>query len=154
MRPIALFLLLACSSAAQATAQIADELVLHGRSEMLFTNPLDSAPGALAYFAKHGGDCTALWRGYVASWEIRAGELYLTKVIVDACSAERKREIALSDLFPGAKGPVKAGWYSGRLRVPRGRMVEHLHMGYGSRFESYLEIDIVAGKVTRVEPSR
>jgi hypothetical protein len=153
MRSIAALVLLLCASAAQATAQFADELLFRGRSEPLFTNPLDSAPGALAYFAKYGG-CTALRRGYVATWEIRGDALYLSKVVVDACSPERQKEIPLSDLFAGAKGPVKATWYSGRLRVPQGRMVEHVHMGYGSRFEGYLYVDIEAGRVTRVETSR
>jgi hypothetical protein len=61
-------------------------------------------------------------------------------------------EIPLGDLIPGASGPVLANWYSGELCIPQGRMIEYVHVGYASRYERYLFIEIDKGAVisTRV----
>ena len=59
------------------TAQIAERLNYKGEVVAMCTNPLDD------YFAMGGSrprfefNCTALWRGYVGSWEIVDYRLYL-----------------------------------------------------------------------------
>lgn len=62
------------------TAQISEGLIYEGQQLSMCTNPLGD------YFAM-GGDrprfednCTALWRGYVGTWEIVDGRLYLIKL--------------------------------------------------------------------------
>jgi hypothetical protein len=145
----------ACSiaSTVEATAQFTDQIVIEGRSEQLFTEPLEPALHAdpeLRYklmMRISDNRCSASWRGYVAGWEIRADELYLVDVQVDPCSNVKKM-VPLAELFPGASGPVKADWFSGTLTVPQGQLIEYVHMGYGSRYEHYLFLDIDKGNVT------
>lgn len=142
------------TSVALATAQIPDEIVIDGKTEALLTNPLESVLHSNDWFRhpynkyKPNGTCSALWRGYRATWEVKAGELYLIKIDLDACSS-KPREMPLTSLFPGTTGPVKAIWYTGSLTVPLGRIVEYVHMGYGSRYEGYLYLQVENGKVIR-----
>ena len=77
---------------------------------------------------------TACWRGYQGTWEIRDGEFYLVDV--------RGRFQLRSD------GPLKATWFSGVIRVPKGEMLQYVHMGFGSVYEEELHIKIDNGCVT------
>lgn len=148
------FAIYACSvpSTAEATAQFSDQIVIEGRSEQLFTEPLEQALHAnqeLQYKLMRrisDNGCSASWRGYVAMWEIRTDELYLVNVQVDPCSD--KKMVPLAELFSGATGPVKAKWFTGTLTVPQGKQIEYMHMGYDSRYEHYLFLDIDRGNVT------
>jgi hypothetical protein len=76
---------------------------------------------------------TACWRGYIGSWEIREGRLYLTGVV--------GRYEMLGD------EPVFAEWFSGVLRVPRGGLLQYVHMGYESVYERDLYLKIEGGAV-------
>lgn len=148
----------AYTSAAFATAQIPDEIVIDGKTEALLTNPLEPVLRSNDWFRhpynkyKPTGMCSALWRGYRATWEVKAGELYLIKVDLDACSS-KPREMPLTSLFPDTTGPVKATWYTGTLTVPRGQIVEYVHLGYGSRYEGYLYLQVENGVVVRTTQS-
>lgn len=147
--------ILACAvtTAADATAQIPDEIVIDGRTESLFAEPLQEAFRAnrwlqhnLAQRTSKNG-CTASWRGYVATWEVRANELYLVSVKVDPCSSSTL--VPLAELFSGATGPIKATWFSGTLTVPQGNQIAYVRMGYESRYERYLLLQVDKGRVTR-----
>lgn len=148
------FAIFACSApmAAEATAQFSDQIVIDGRTEQLFTEPLQDAFRADPELQQNlmsrisENRCTAARRGYVATWEIRANELYLVTVQVDPCSGHTW--VPLEELFPGATGTVKATWFSGMLTVPQGNQIEYMHMEYESRYERYLFLDIDKGNVT------
>ena len=55
-------------------------------------------------------------------------------------------------MFPGFPDRVFAHWYSGTVRIPQGKQLEYVHMGYASKFERDLFLDIERGVVvsTRV----
>jgi hypothetical protein len=147
------------------TAQVPDKLEYQGKLLSLFTNPLESLPADRrpAFVSEN----TLNWRGYVALWEIRDGRLYLKDLRGRICAtppeggAERARcgkhhrgacEIQSVDLhgaFPAQSGPIVADWYTGELKVPQGRLLEYVHMGYASQYERYLIIDIAAGMVVQ-----
>lgn len=76
---------------------------------------------------------TACWRGYIGSWEVRDGRLYLTRV--QGCY-----EILGDE-------PVPADWFSGVLRVPRGEVLQYVHMGFESVYERDLYLKVEAGAV-------
>lgn len=76
---------------------------------------------------------TACWRGYIGSWEVRDGRLYLTGV--------QGRYEVLGD------EPVPADWFSGVLRVPRGELLRYVHMGFESVYERDLYVKVEAGTV-------
>lgn len=48
-----------------------------------------------------------------------------------------QQDVDLTFLY-GADQPVFASWFSGTIRIPRGRMLEYVHMDYFSVFEENL----------------
>ncbi len=138
------------SGAASATAQIPDTLVVDGEPQPLFAEPLGPylrAPerhARIKPYLRLG--CSGNWRGYVARWEIREDWLLLTEVREGGCDMDAPT-IPLERLFPGQLPPIHAAWFSGTLRVPQGRQLEYVHMGYGSRYERELLIEIDRGRV-------
>lgn len=147
------------------TAQIPDKLRYDGKLHSLFAEPLESWPGKAGVHLVAGN--TANWRGYIALWEIADGKLYFKDVSGKVCAKTEEaelpvskcgrrhggacepREALLEDIFPGANGQVLATWFSGTLKVPLGKMLNYVHMGYASEFEGYLLIDVVGGHVTQ-----
>lgn len=151
------------------TAQAPDLIDYEGRRHMLFSNPLellweDHPPGP-----RFATSSSANWRGYVAIWSIEDGILYLENIsgkIVDEDAADStlgwtpdwtppseraSSPTTLERLFPGSKGRVTASWYTGELRIPRGAVLEYMHMGYGSVFEEDLFIEVEKGHVVQTK---
>ena len=127
------------------TAQIGEELHYEGRVVTMCTEPLGD------YFVFGGArpefdfNCTALWRGYVGTWEIREGRLYLVRL---SGTLKDGGHANLATIFPGFPERVFAHWYTGALRIPEGKMIEYIHMGYASTYERDLMIQIEKGVVT------
>jgi len=130
------------------TAQISEKLLYEGEMHSMCSEPLE------VYFALGGNNpgfqsyCTALWRGYVGSWEIIDGRLYLvglTGTAKDGCEAN------LATVFPGFPDRVFAHWFSGKVRLPQGKQLEYVHMGYGSTYERDLFLHFDKGVITKKE---
>lgn len=126
------------------TAQIGERLIHDGREVSMCSEPLGD------YFALGGhnpefeSNCTALWRGYIGTWEIVGDRLYLislTGTLKDGSDA------TLETVFPGYPERVFAHWYSGTLRIPEGKQLEYVHMGYASTYERDRLIKIEKGIV-------
>ena len=126
------------------TAQLPEILILDGEQVQLFSTPglpegeprlvriLDQAQASASLPMAFS---TACWRNYRATWEIKDGRLYLN---------------AVAGIFRlEGESPLFAGWYSGVLRVPRGERVQYVHMGFESKFERDLLIQIEAGRMVR-----
>jgi len=96
---------------------------------------------------KFESTCTALWRGYVGSWDIVKDRLYLVKL---TGALEDNSEVTLGMIFPDFPERVFAHWYSGTLRLPDGKMLNYEHMGYGSTYERDIIIEIEKGVMTKV----
>lgn len=137
--------------AARATAQQPDVLLLDGKEEPIFTNPLEGfleRRPELRPPSPH----TANWRGYVATFRIRDEALWLEKVEVSRYLGKvegkpaRETVDVLPTFFPGRR-EVLADWYTGVLLIPRGKMLEYVHMGYGSTYERYVLLEIRAGRL-------
>jgi len=130
------------------TAQIGETLHYDGREHTMCSEPLGD------YFALGGEkpafleNCTALWRGYIGTWEIRDGRLYL--VNIDA-RLQDGTKVTLADLFPGFPERVFAHWYSGTLRLPDGKQLLYVHMGYSSKYERDILVRIEKGVVRETE---
>lgn len=147
------------------TAQRPDKLDYQGKLLSLFTDPLESLsrdrrPGFVS-------DNTGDWRGYVALWEIRDGRLYLKDLRGRMCTVPPEsgarqakcgkhhkplceiKSVEIREAFPAESGPIFANWYTGTLKVPQGRLLQYVHMGYASQYECYLMIDIAAGTVVQ-----
>lgn len=165
------------AGSAHATAQQPDVLIVDGKDEALYTNPLADwlalHPGALP---KSDVTSSGNWRGYVATWEVTNGKLLLRQVDVtvqqgtekkmrSGVTQDRKghwvettpvleeravfvRRNVLATLFPN-QAEVVADWYTGTLIIPKGEMVNYVHMGYGSTYERYTVIWVRQGAVAR-----
>lgn len=130
------------------TAQVAETLLLEGQPNRLCTEPLET------YFEMGGSkpkfvwECTANWRSYVGTWEIRQDRLYLMAI---SARLPGNRDATLEDIFPGYPARVFAHWYTGRLRVTKGKRLGYVHGGYLSVYERDLFIDVQKGVVTGQE---
>jgi hypothetical protein len=124
------------------TAQIGDRLRLDGQSYSLATCPAlpwhharlvkltekEAAPESrLLIFS------TACWRRYVADWSIHDDRLYLEKI---------------DGLYRlDCEAPLFADWVTETLRVPQGKMLSYVHMGFGSIFERDVFLNVRMGVV-------
>ncbi len=124
------------TSRAKATAQIGDVLIIDGDTSFIFSNPLEP------YFKTKGersingqelyGLCTALWRGYIATWEIKNDSLFLVNVVTNGCS-DNPISLDIESEFGSKK--VFANWVTTTLLSPKGRLIKYVHMGYASHYE-------------------
>lgn len=126
------------------TAQISESLLLDGEQVPMMATPLSQ------YF-ELGGErpefhamCSALWRGYRGSWEIIDDRLYLVGL---QGTGPDGRTITQKDLFPDYAERAFAHWYSGTIRIPRGKLLEYVHAGFGSQYEQDLILTLDRGVV-------
>jgi hypothetical protein len=144
---------------ALATAQQGDRLVLDGKEYFIHTNPLR------AWLAENPGRLprseiisTGNWRGYVATWEAKDGQLLLKDIEIMARKENSSRaeypgssygyRSVLSEVFPG-QSTIVAEWFTGNIIVPTGEMVQYVHMGYASTYDNYIILRLERGVVVR-----
>lgn len=149
--------LAAVSLPADATEQVPDKIIIDGSAPQdllpydFMKTPLWEAfrdPQMMARMKAitGGGYCTALYRGYVASWEIKDATLYLNQVRVGKCGSGNT--VPLTALFPDSTGPLPATWFSGELVVPRPSDVVDAADPISKLSEKYQFIRIDKGMVT------
>ena len=142
-----IFAILFLARSAYATAQHPDILIYEGKEYALFTNPLEY------YFEQHperrpGMASTALWRGYIATFEFKDSMLVLKDISVPDYSNDTLVSI-WSKIFV-EDTPVVVNWYSGILVLPYGKLKNYVHMGYASTYSKYILISVVDGKMQEV----
>lgn len=131
------------------TAQVSEKIIIEGKESRLnFCPPIPDSPevitklseeefGKAIMAGKIEGifSSTACWRGYVGTWEIRDGKFYLNKL---------RGRIRLAQ-----ENPVHATWFTGVLRIPQGKILQYVHMGFGTLYEREVHIKVEAGVVTK-----
>jgi hypothetical protein len=153
---LSLIAIASCAVLVFATAQRGDMLLLDGKKYSIHTNPLEpylkDNPGKLP---KSDVTSSGLWRGYVATWEVKDGHLLLVDVgVLKSVSQPGQKGFStelssvMSQMFPNEK-TIVAAWFSGHVIVPDGKMVNYVHMGYGSTYEKYIILRIEKGAVAR-----
>ncbi len=124
------------------TAQAGERLFYKGEETWMAAEPLNQ------YLQKRNdikfiSPSTACWRGYFGQWEIKDNKLYLIGL---KAYLEGYREVDLNYLFPRQK-QVIADWFSGKIRVPQGEILDYVHMGYASLYERDLILEIKNGEL-------
>lgn len=125
------------------TAQIHENLIFEGEeTSMAFCPPIPKNHPRIEEIAMEDAMkeatgtvlfSTACWRGYQGTWEIKDRRFYL---------------IGLSGRFRlRGEEPLFAEWFSGVLRIPKGEMLQYVHMGFGTVHEEELHVTIKEGKV-------
>ena len=150
---IALILTICFNLAVFGTAQTPDKIIYKGKEYSLNSNPLES------YFEKYPDKrpkgevrSTGLWRGYVATFEIKDNQLYLKDIVIQIISKGKKNDFkyswksVMNDVFPNRK-LVKIDWFTGLLVLPEGEIVNYVHMGYASIFEHYVLLEMENGNL-------
>ena len=95
-------------------------------------------------------------RGYVASWEIMNRQLFLNDIdgrVFKRTIFLRKKQVryTMKSLFTRSAGKlVKALWFSGKLRIPIGKMTLYEHKDYDSRFEKEMIVTVAQGDVVKI----
>ncbi|NOW45708.1 hypothetical protein FHW96_001863 [Novosphingobium sp. SG751A] len=126
------------------TSQIPDAIYYLGRRCQLMATPLE------AYFERGAArpelDCSysALWRGYIATWRLEGGQLFLVHLRPGMADAPR---LTIVTLFAGQGRKVLASWFTGRLRIPAGRCLASLDGGFMSAHEHETLVDVLEGRV-------
>ena len=136
-------------------AQLPDRILLNGECHQLYSNPLE-------YYWILSNKTRPMFcttdtcrRGYVATWEIRNDQLFIKSIE----GAYQRRTFflgrenvrySLRNIFPRAGNRIaKATWYSGKLRIPKGKMTAY-DDGYDARFEQELIVTIEKGNVVKM----
>ena len=158
MRRISLlFAVLVCGlfvTQAFGTAQAPDKIWYEGKLYSMQTNPMEP------YFAKNpdkkpktgGIFSSGLWRGYIATFEMADGGLFLRDIEVMAANPDKQHDYIFKSVIDEVvpKGQrLKIDWFDGLLVLPHGKLVDYVHMGYGSTFENYILLEIAAGDLKR-----
>ena len=129
MKRILSIIILLVSAFGFATEQIPDILIWKNDTISLHSNPLGSYSKLddLNLFGDQDARySTACWRGYIAEWKIINSKLYLSNIYsCDYFYSENKIKANLKKLFPTEydNEMVLANWYSGKLSVPNGKLI-------------------------------
>ncbi len=138
-----------------ATAQIPDKIIYNGKTYSLHNNPMEN------YFEKNpdkkpksGLISSALWRGYVATFEVAGKEILLNDIQIEESvddgddSFQTRWTSVLNDVVPKGQ-KLKIDWLNGILVLPYGEVVNYVHMGYASTYENYILLEVKEGSVGR-----
>jgi len=134
-------------------AQLPDRIMLNGEYLSLYSNPLEQYwnSGRNRPTFQSTRECR---RGYVADWEIRADQLFITGIEGTYKRSflffKKISRFTLDTLFPRKPGKlIKAKWFTGKLRVPVGKMMRYGPVEYESRFEKETILTIEHGDVIK-----
>jgi hypothetical protein len=130
------------------TAQKAEELHYKGECYGMCSNPLSIYFSLADIEPNLKRTTTALWRRYVGTWEIIDERLYLVGLRGTLMDGTK---ISVSTFFPDYPERVFAHWFSGKIRIPLGKCVEYVHMGYGSNYEKDWFLTVDKGVITKNE---
>ena len=78
---------------------------------------------------------TACYRGYIGTWEISDGHLYLVGLEGLLETSEGLKDASLATALPWVRGRLAAKWVTGRLRCIEGRLIDYVHHAYASTYE-------------------
>lgn len=130
-----------------ATEQFGDLLIVDSDTSWIQSNPLET------YLENKGartmgdielqGVCTALWRGYVATWRLENDSLFLIRIQSDYCS-EIPTEVDIYSEFKSNR--VFANWVNSTIAKPDGQIISS--MGYRSIYEGETYYSFENGIVT------
>ena len=62
-------------------------------------------------------------------------------------SREEAQQRLIGEVFPGATAPIFAEWFSGKIFLIAGELLQYVHMPYASTYETEVVLEIQNGKV-------
>jgi len=140
------------------TAQFPERIIIDGRPHALYADPLDQLLKSRSLTLRNPRRwCTANYRGYIGTWQIRGRMLFLLHLNWLASDNETLGEVpipreTLRELFraiPCTSLPTPARWFDGVLRIAIGRRLIYSHDGWSHWFERERVIRFKAGEIIR-----
>jgi len=132
----------------QMTAQIGDRIFINNKEYTLACEPISSYLYDNKVEKLFTAVNTACYRGYCATWKLFEGKIYLIDIESPDQLKRMKGNVsdepvsAMQKLFPGHT-EVFADWVNGTLKIQSGELLEHIHIGYESVYETniYLKFE-------------
>lgn len=134
-----------------ATSQVPDYLIIKEDTLAIQSNPLEG------YFKDHPipgklrtSISSANWRGYIAYFKFLDGKLVVENIYKEIYkeNSNSKADYLLTSIYKdvfGTNSNFECNYYSGLLICPSGKILQYVHMGYSSIYESYNLIEIKKG---------
>ncbi|WP_299266342.1 hypothetical protein [uncultured Psychrosphaera sp.] len=118
MSKFLILILIAFSSSSFATQQIKETFIVDGVSQGIESNPLETlfTFEEIHLMLDSKGLCSANWRGYQGTWELKDGELFLNSFVKGACS-DNPPSIDPVLFFGEEEYPVKAKWFNATIEL-------------------------------------
>lgn len=147
-----------------ATGQEGDIIVINGERWLLLGKPINT--DSLLYnhlksvLPKNRSYSTANWDGYTAYWSIVDETLRLDSVSCEFYDAKTRKYRGesihvdtLDRVFEKHTDGrhIVASWYSGDIRVARGKQIYYQHMGFERNYEEERFFSISCGKVSNTK---
>lgn len=128
------------------TVQTMERLLLRGEEIPLATTPLENFWEQSPPRPTLEPPNTACWRGYVGTWGIDDGQLFLLNIEEAEVSSDES-PVTVDSLFPGSAGRVRADWFTGNLYCPLGEA--NFTVDGDMVYDRHLVIEIAQGRVVR-----
>jgi hypothetical protein len=136
------------------TSQIPERILVDGRRYFLNATPLyrllaSRRMDLCDYNDTRSSNC---WRGYVGTWLVRDGMLFLAHLNFYGMEETPLTEAPLRRLLHGTSArdfPIAAHWFNGSIRIPLGRRMVYSHHGFSSWYERQRVLSCKAGRVIR-----
>lgn len=148
----AIFLYACAQIQVRATGQSGELLVIGKDTLQMLTCPIemDSVLRSEVQKRRKGGLNTGCWRGYIGIWRLKANKLYLEKLL--DYSGERPYTYistdSIFDAYKDRKGRIPASWFSGNIRVVKGKKLAYEHMEFARTLEYETFYQVKNGKIT------
>ena len=123
------------------TAQIGNHIFIDNKEYTLTCEPLSSYLYDNKVEKLFTAVNTACYRGYCAKWRIDNGKIYLIDIESPPQIRSKKGNDSdepistMQKLFP-EQCEAFAHWVNGTLKIQSGELLEHIHMGYESIYET------------------
>ena len=127
----------------KATGQMGDFFLMGGEKWVLLGKPIETdtvlAARVRAFLPDNISWSTGNWTGYTATWALEDSCLVLQQIEVYLYDEQTHEEStqaftprALKKVFRPyyKRGAIKARWYSGTLRLGKGKLIYYEHSGY------------------------
>ena len=124
------------------TTQISEIIIIDRKKRPMLNVPLEKYQEMGGTLPETGASCSALWRGYVGTWAVQRGRLFLVDIDTTLFSSV---DLKLEDYFPGCGDRVFAEWFSDTLCVPQGKILKRIHGGFGAVHEEELQLKFECG---------
>ncbi|MEI6754070.1 MAG: hypothetical protein WCK78_13010 [Paludibacter sp.] len=136
------------------TAQIRDKIFFNGEMLSLASEPLEFWLNTNKTDKIRRSVYGSCWRGYVAIWKIVDNKLYLIGIDSNPLDFQKikskykrvESENLMETVFP-QQSEVFASWFNGVLKIQKGELIEYVHMGYESVYETEICIQFANGVI-------